>query len=531
MPNPPPGMSQQDFNKAIGRLQDVVGKDWVFTSDEHVATYKDAYSPLWGEEEERVASAAVAPVTVEQVQGIVEVANEYKLPLFPFSTGKNLTYGGSAPAYSGSVMVDLKRMNRILDVNERDQTCLVEPGVSYFDMYRYLRQNKIKLWIDCPDPGWGSLIGNALDHGGGYTGVDFRDHFDAHCGMEVVLANGALVRTGMGANEKSKIWQLFKHSMGPSVDGLFAQSNFGIVTKMGFWLMEEPQQSKMVTINAFKRQDIMLLLEIVNSLMTSQVVSSQVSVFSPASFGFGPEQSALIMSEETTDEDWNRLAAATGQPYWSCSFAIYGVPGIVAASWEHIKDRFSSISGVQFVEGEVHNFPLSDADMESITDKPRHGVPSLSYFSSRQGPGLPPSEGHMDFATIIAPRGEELLEYSKVLGRNYLEAGLPPPTIFVQMYHARVMTMFQVIPIYRDVEKNRASRVLFSRLLQLCSDHGWTVYRTHTAFQDEAMGTYNFNNNALLRLNETLKDALDPNGILSAGRYGIWPKHLRETRG
>ena len=90
-------------------------------------------------------------------------------------------------------------MNRILDVSARDKTCLVEPGVSYFDMYRHLRTNKIPLWIDTADPGWGGLIGNALDRGGGYTDIEFRDHFDAHCGMEVVLPTGEVVRTGMGA--------------------------------------------------------------------------------------------------------------------------------------------------------------------------------------------------------------------------------------------------------------------------------------------------------------------------------------------
>ena len=76
---------------------EAVGKEWVFTSDEDVALYRDAYSPFWGEPEERVASAAVAPDTVEEVQKIVKTANEYKIPLYPISTGKNLGYGGSAP--------------------------------------------------------------------------------------------------------------------------------------------------------------------------------------------------------------------------------------------------------------------------------------------------------------------------------------------------------------------------------------------------------------------------------------------------
>ena len=119
--------------------------------------------------------------------------------MYPESTGKDLGYGGSAPAYSGSVVLDLKRINRILEVNEDNAYALVEPGVSYFDLYRYIQEKGIKLWVDVPDPGWGSPIGNSLDRGGGYLTALYRNHFDSHCGMEVVLANGEILRTGMGA--------------------------------------------------------------------------------------------------------------------------------------------------------------------------------------------------------------------------------------------------------------------------------------------------------------------------------------------
>ena len=64
----------------------------------------------------------------------------------------------------------------------------------------------------------------------------------------------------------------------------------------------------------------------------------------------------------------------------------------------------------------------------------------------------------------------------------------------------------------------------------VAAEHGWGEYRTPPAFQDAVMATYSFNNRALLRVHETIKDSLDPNGILAAGRSGIWPKHLGGTR-
>ena len=69
----------------------------------------------------------------------------------------------------------------------------------------------------------------------------YRDHFGAQCGMEVVTGGGELVRTGMGALPNSQTWQQFKYGYGPYIDGMFSQSNFGVVTKMGIWLMPEPE--------------------------------------------------------------------------------------------------------------------------------------------------------------------------------------------------------------------------------------------------------------------------------------------------
>ena len=83
MPTRPAGISDRDFQNALRRIRDVVGGEWLFSSDEDVALYRDAYSPLWGEEGERVASAAVAPISVEEIQSIVKIANEYRLPLYP----------------------------------------------------------------------------------------------------------------------------------------------------------------------------------------------------------------------------------------------------------------------------------------------------------------------------------------------------------------------------------------------------------------------------------------------------------------
>src|SRR3989304_1832975 len=148
----PPGGSAKDFADAVKQFEEAVGKPWVFTSDEDVALYRDAYSVFFGEPEELLASAAVAPSSVEQVQAVMKIANTYKIPMYPISTGRNLGYGGSAPNLSGSVVLDLKRLNRVIEVDDRNHYALVEPGVSYFDLYRYITDRKLKVMLDLPDP-------------------------------------------------------------------------------------------------------------------------------------------------------------------------------------------------------------------------------------------------------------------------------------------------------------------------------------------------------------------------------------------
>jgi FAD/FMN-containing dehydrogenase len=119
-----------------------------------------------------LASTVVYPGSTSEVQTIVLWANKNTIPLFPISMGRNLGYGGAAPRVRGSVVVDIgKRMNKILDIDPDDYTCLLEPGVSFYALYEEVQKRGYgdKLWIDTPDLGGGSVLGNTLDRGVGYT--------------------------------------------------------------------------------------------------------------------------------------------------------------------------------------------------------------------------------------------------------------------------------------------------------------------------------------------------------------------------
>ena len=529
----PPGIAPAEFAAAIAEWQDAVGKPWVFTSPEDVDLYRDAYSPFRGESEEREASAAVAPATVEEVQAVLRIANRRQIPLYPISTGRNLAYGGSAPAYSGSVVLDLKRMNRILEVSEANASALVEPGVSYFDLFRHIRENKLKLWVDCPDPGWGSPLGNALDHGAGYTSAPYRDHFAAQCGLEVVLADGEIVRTGMGAMPSAKTWQQFKYGTGPYLDGIFSQSNFGVVTKMGLWLMPEPEVALSVTVSVPRHDDLTALCDTLISLIYADLIKSQTQAVSPVLHDEDPtpELSALLARwDEGRVPALDAYAQLKGLPFWVCPFTFYGPEKLVRAQWEFVRQRFATIAGLKWSEDAFLRFPLSDADLDAVSVKTRVGIPNLRIFSSRRGPNGPPLEGHIGFSPVVPMRGAAILEAVNVTLKAIHDLGITPVGGMPLFYHLRTCMLIYSFPVGRDPAANRVVRNACSTMIDLCARHGWGEYRMHPAYVDQGTALYNFNDNSLRKVHESLKDALDPNGILSAGRYGIWPRHLRGKR-
>ncbi len=540
----PPGVSEQDFDRALSEFENAVGEQWVFTSDEDIDLYRDAYSIYKGEPEDRTASAAVAPNTVEEVQDVVRTANRYRIPIYPISTGKNLGYGGSAPNLSGSVVLDLKRMNRILEISERNASVLVEPGVSYFDLYRYIQERGLKLWIDVPDPGWGSLIGNAVDHGGGYTQPQFRNHFDAHCGMEVVLPDGDLLRTGMGALPGSGSWQEYKFGVGPWIDGLFSQSNYGVVTKMGFWLMPEPDAYLTGTVHVPRHDDLVPLVDVLNFLENSGVVNGMPQLGSMVGGVAARPEPALqeLLDSGASTVELEEYAAAAGKGYWNCTVKFYGPEKAIAANWEYAREKFAAIPGATFEAGESFKFPLNAEQIEEITrgqvsgtsnsGLPEFGVPSLAMFSigARSNTNPYPTAGHIWFSPIIPRTGEAILEANRVfaetagdLGLTVAAGGFNLPTT----YWNRSFIYLFGFPISESPEDNRRTRTAFERLVRVAAEHGWGEYRTAPAFQDVVLEAYSFNDHALKRFNERLKDAIDPNGIVAAGRYGIWPSHMR----
>ena len=514
----PHGVSAKVLDAALDGFADVVGKQWVFREPgPGLAAYRDPYAIV--DINRFVASAAVAPDSVEQVQAVVKIANEHGIPLWPISGGKNYGYGGAAPRLPGSVVLDLKRMNRILEVDEKFGYALVEPGVSYFDLYQYLQERDIKLWLDVAAPGWGSVLGNTVDRGVGYT--PYGDHFQMQCGMEVVLADGDVVRTGMGALPKNNTWQLFKYGFGPYHDGMFTQSNFGVVTKIGIWLMPEPPGFRPFMVTFPREEDLEPLVDALRSLKINMVIPNAAVMISLLFEGAikATKKQYYAGKGPLPDSAARKLMADQRIGMWNFYAALYGPDVIMDAQWQVIHDAFSNIPGAKFYSREDRP---GDITMEYRAEL-MSGVPSMSEFAYMNWID---GGAHVDFSPVSPTTGSEALKQYAMIRDRTNEYGFDYFGAMIvgwrELHHIAV-TVFNP----QNAAETRRAHELVRLLIDEAAAEGYGEYRTHLAFMDQIAATYNYNNNSLMRLNERIKDALDPNGILAPGKSGIWPKHLR----
>ena len=234
----PAGVDPVIFHRVLKAFAGIVGAEHLLDQPDDLANFSRPMMPVG--ESAHAPGAVVSPASVEEVRALLRIASEHRVPLLPVSTGRNFGYGSSTVAVAGTVLLDLRRMNRILDIDSVLCTALVEPGVTYQMLADRIAAEKLPLWLDFPAPG--PLVGptgNTLERGGGTT--PYFDHFAHSCGFEVVLADGTVLRTGMGGVAGTTAWQAYRYGYGPTLDGLFTQSNFGIVTKMGLWLMPAPE--------------------------------------------------------------------------------------------------------------------------------------------------------------------------------------------------------------------------------------------------------------------------------------------------
>ena len=132
-------------------------------------------------------AAIVRPADRDEVQQCVRAANELGVPLYPISRGKNWGLGSRVPTLSGAVLLDLGRLDRIVDYDESMAHVTVEPGVTFRQLTNFLQEQGSSLLMDgIGGPADASIIGNTVERGHGMG--PWADRFSNVCGAEVVLS-------------------------------------------------------------------------------------------------------------------------------------------------------------------------------------------------------------------------------------------------------------------------------------------------------------------------------------------------------
>ncbi|BGP37502.1 hypothetical protein JCM10449v2_001408 [Rhodotorula kratochvilovae] len=453
-------------------------------------------------------SVCITPGSTEEVQAVVKLANKHGVPISPISRGKNLGYGGRSPRLSGSIVVDLgKRMNRILEINTTDYYVVVEPGVSYKQLYEEVKRRGLDKKIA-------------------------RDHFGSHCSMTIVLPNGEVFHTGMGAaGEDNPSRYLFNYGFGPYADGIFTQSNYGICTSIGMWVQPHPggYQSYMWTFE--NESDLPQIVELMRPLriagIFANVAQLRHSLVDIACLGtmndFFPGRDT---ADHLSDAEFFEFVRTQfkQQGVWNFYGALYGPKAIRDCHWETIKTEFSKVKGAKyyFVED------LKEKSLLEYRDLTMQGIPNnheLQWLSWRG-----PHYAHLFFAPISPTRGKDATaqyELCKELCKKYNFQYMGNFCIGAREMHH----IFDLIYDPNSDDEKRRAQALMRELTWESAKLGYNEYRTHNFLMDQVAATYGGNNQVQLRFQEALKDALDPNGILAPGKSGIWPKRLRNVPG
>jgi 4-cresol dehydrogenase (hydroxylating) len=425
--------------------------------------------------------AAVIPNTVDELQKLLAFSVDQDFSLFNLLSPGEI---GTAPIpISGDIVViDLQRMNNIIEINQKDAYALIEPGVSYGQLNKHLEDNNIPFAVDVEKSAQQSVLGSICNRNFGYT--PYGDQLMMQCGMEVMLADGSLVRTGMGAMPKSNTWQLFKYGYGPYMDGLFTQSNMGIVTKIGLWLMPKPPAYKPFMLQLPNDAAMEQAVEILRSLKINMLVPNTVVIASAESEVMQFIDGGLSATFDNSTAEKHQLGT------WNIYGALYGIPGNVDVVWGAVNGALGQIDGAKFLLKEDTTKHPIWAQREKIM---------LGKFNKRNSELDNSAVINLHFASPI--EGKDALAMQAIINSHSGEQNV------ISQLALTWRTMFAQLSITYGKDQLSAAKKLADTLIKAFGEQSYSVSQSDADLQDSVDET---RHPGLKTLNQRVKKALDP---------------------
>lgn len=301
------------------------------------------------------------------------------------------------------------------------------------------------------------------------------------------------------------------------------QSNFGVVTKMGIWLMPRPAGYRFGHFKFRRDTDLAAIVDTLRPLKLDDTVQSQAVIEHAVRWGAGvsPRRRWYDGPGAMPDAAIDAMVRTLDIGRWNLRFGLYGPEALVDARLRVIRDAFSAIPDARL---DATDYAVSTHEPEGGGDRSQIGIPGMLAFQMlnwRGGNGA-----HLDFSPVCPTTGHDATTQYTLIRSSAAAAGFDYYGGFTvggrHMHH-----IFAAIFDKDNAAQSSAAHDLVQTLMVQTGKAGYGQYRVHLAFMDLAASQYDFNDHALMRLNDTVKNALDPQGILSPGKQGILPARFK----